>query len=314
MRCPFLREEQVKSCQSSPFRKLIARSASSDQSERCTSPDHVRCPALQPSHEAHPDPSRCPFLRESLVQFCAASPAPSYVPWNDSPELRCGHDGHRFCDLFLAMSGPKGRRPAGIAAAIGKAETIVVEGIAMPSWLYYSPNHMWLDLGDDDIVHIGIDDFAARLLGAVDRLVFLPQKSSHYPTVVLTVRDADLTLVFSRALPLVNANTRLRFNPEAITADPYGKGWLFEARLPHGAAQKLQTQDLYFGDAARVWMRGETRRAAEAVHESILSQRGAALVADGGDIAADLLKHLERDEIVQLFAALFPLPMSTWRT
>jgi hypothetical protein len=37
------------------------------------------------------------------------------------------------------------------------------------------------------------------------------------------------------------------------------------------------------------------------------------LPADGGSLAPDLLRHLERDLILRLFAELFPPPMDTRR-
>ncbi|HXY41829.1 MAG TPA: hypothetical protein VEQ10_19295 [Vicinamibacteria bacterium] len=106
MRCPFLREEQVKSCQAAPFRKSLARASVRSDLERCSSPAHVDCRVAPRSHEAHPSPEHCPFLKESLVQFCALTPLPIYVPWSDSPELRCAHSGHRSCELF--RGGPPG--------------------------------------------------------------------------------------------------------------------------------------------------------------------------------------------------------------
>ena len=159
MRCPFLREEQVKSCQVAPFRKSLARSSATGEGERCTSADHRSCPALRESHEAHPDASRCPFLRESLVQFCAASPRPTYVPWSESPDLRCAHDGHRFCELFLRAAGASARGPALPTADPDASATADVDGVPVPGWLYYADNHLWLDVGDDGLCHVGVDAF-----------------------------------------------------------------------------------------------------------------------------------------------------------
>jgi len=130
VRCPFLREEQVKSCQVAPFRKSLARSFATGEGERCTSTDHRACPALRESREAHPDASRCPFLRESLVQFCAASPRPTYVPWSESPDLRCAHDGHRFCEVFLAAAGGSARGPALPTGDADEAATAAVVAAA----------------------------------------------------------------------------------------------------------------------------------------------------------------------------------------
>ncbi len=309
MRCPFLREEQVESCQSAPFRKQIARSALRETTERCTTAAYSTCPNLRESHTTHPNPGRCPFLRQSLVQYCAATSVRAYVPWSDSPDLACGHDGHRFCDVFLGTVGPHGRRAARPLADPGDNGTFDVAGLAMPGWLLYSASHLWLDQGDDGLLHVGLDAFAARWLSPVDRLTFLTTKGTARPAVALTVKGVDLTLCFTRRLRIVGANTRLRFNLEPLLADPYGRGWLFRARCPSGVSFDTDGADLLRGSAAREWMAGEVRRGAELVHElAHAGGDGARLMADGGSPAPNLLEHLEREEILRLGAALFPLP------
>lgn len=313
MRCPFLREEQVKSCRAVPFRKPLARSALKGTDERCSSPEHVHCAAAPQSREAHPARSRCPFLLESLVQFCAAAPVPAYVPWSESPDLRCGHDGHRFCDLYLAVAGARGRGPAP-GPTPSDDRVIDVDGVPMPGWLFYAPNHLWLDVGDDGMAHLGVDAFLTQLVGPVDRLTFLTAKGLARPTVVLTVRGVDLMLAFARPLQLVAANTHLRSSLDRLTADPYGLGWLFEARTDGERAPSTEAAapaaGLLAGQAARDWMAREVRRAAELVHDHAMPRTSLGpMLADGGGLAPDLLRHLEREQILQLFAALFPLPM-----
>jgi glycine cleavage system H lipoate-binding protein len=313
MRCPFLREDQVKSCQASPFRKFVTRSASQLAPERCTSADYRKCSAVQESHEAHPDSTHCPFLRESLVQFCSASPVATYVPWSESPDLRCAHDGHRFCELYLAVAGPRGRGPAQGLAESDHAGTANVDGVMMPDWLYYSANHMWLDVGDDGLVHLGVDAFLARLLGQIDHLAFLTVKGVAHPTVVLTVRGVDLTLVFAHPVQIVAANTRLRFNLERLGADPYGRGWLFEAKAAAGHNPRVDlTTGLHHGAQAHDWMSHELHRLNELVHERILPSRYPEAAADGGTAAPDLVQHLERHEIMHLLTELCPLPVTPW--
>jgi glycine cleavage system H lipoate-binding protein len=318
VRCPFLREEQVKSCQAAPFRRSLARSSASGEGERCTSKDHASCPTAPQSREAHPAASRCPFLQESLVQFCAASPRPTYVPWSESPELRCAHDGHRFCELFLAVAGRAARGPAFPSADPEESATATVDGIPVPGWLHFADNHMWLDEGDDGLCHLGVDAFLARLFGPVERLTFLTVKGEARPAVVLTVRGVDLTLVFGRSLPLVSANTRLRSSLDRLVADPYGLGWLFTARRDDGRGGRgrpAPTEGLRHGRAAREWMASEVRRLASVVHERYLPSRdGLALPADGGTPAPGFLRQLDHEDVLRLFAAFFPLPVETRRT
>jgi glycine cleavage system H lipoate-binding protein len=179
----------------------------------------------------------------------------------------------------------------------------------MPGWLLYAPNHLWLDPGDDGVCHVGIDAFVIQLVGAVERLAFLTLKGTLRPAVVLTVRGVDLTLVFPETLAIVNANTRLRSSLERLGADPYGHGWLFEARRPaQDRLDRRAGEPLCSGAAAREWMAGEVRRVSELVHARLVSRRGERVAADGGRFAPDLLAHLDREEILRLFAELFPIP------
>jgi len=240
---------------------------------------------------------RCSFLRESLVQFCAASPRPTYVPWSESPDLRCAHDGHRYCELFLAAAGARG--PAFPCVDPDETGTAVVDGVPMPGWLFYADNHMWLDAGDDGLCHLGVDAFLTRLIGTVERLTFLTVKGDVRPAVVLTVGGVDLTLVFGRQMPLVAANTRLRSGLEHLVEDPYGLGWLFTARSDEGQ------RGLRHGRAAREWMASEVGRLSTVVHELLLHP------ADGGRPVPGFLRHLEREDVLRLFAAFFPLPVET---
>jgi hypothetical protein len=55
-------------------------------------------------------------------------------------------------------------------------------------------------------------------------------------------------------------------------------------------------------------MAAEVRRLSELVHARHLDAGGERLAADGGRFAADFLSHLEREQVLRLFADLFPLP------
>ena len=45
------------------------------------------------------------------------------------------------------------------------AGTWIVDGIQTTGWHFYSRNHMWLDIDEDGICHVGIDPFFARVRG-----------------------------------------------------------------------------------------------------------------------------------------------------
>jgi hypothetical protein len=113
MRCPFLREAQVKFCQVAPSRKMILRIPVQGVHEKCSSADYVTCSAAKEYHEEIPNQDRCPFLQESLMQYCAAAPVIKLLPYSESILSRCGNHDHLCCEVYLSMADPEHHVPAG---------------------------------------------------------------------------------------------------------------------------------------------------------------------------------------------------------
>ena len=224
MRCPFLREAHVQSCQASPFRKQIVRSGNAAD-ERCGSAAWRDCSAARELTEEHPSAGSCPFHAESLVQYCSAAPVTKFIPWSDQAFSRCGSESHRYCDLYLALA-----RTSAPTAETGEPapRSDDADGIPVPTWLWFAPSHTWLAVASDGVCHIGVDAFLARTLGGIDRVQFVTTKGLERPAAVLTVRDVDLTVSFPNPVFITGVNGALRADPARLARDPYGLGWLFE--------------------------------------------------------------------------------------
>lgn len=299
MQCPFLRDTQVQSCRHSLVRKLIVRNPESLASERCTSARHTQCPLYSTAPQEFGDPERCPYLDESLVQFCAAAPVQKFIPFSEAVLSRCGSNAFRYCDLYIGMAHPE------------EADVPRVDGIMVPQWLHYAANHMWLDLSDDGVCHVGIDAFLARILGQVDRIVYLTTRGVCHPAVVLSTGAVDYHMVFPNRLLMNAPNTYLRANPARLTTDPYRSGWLFECRPAVDGADPRS--GLYAGGTeATRWMQSEFDRIGAFVHTyaETSSDGEDVLVADGGGFAPDLLRYLDREQTARLYHAFFS-PAST---
>ena len=285
MTCPFLKETQVKYCQSAAIRKLIPQVHNGRGDEKCSSAGYVSCPVFQaqPAEESN---GHCPFLRESLMQYCGAAPVAKFVPYSESLLSRCGNDSHRYCDLYLGMAHPE-------------MSVDEVDGIGMPGWLRYSANHMWLDITQDGMCHAGIDAFLSRALGKVDRITYVWTKGRHRPAAVLTVAGVDLEVVFPNELVLTNCNLYLRADPSKLTAEPYSAGWLFE-----GTPVPETKSNLLEGAAAQEWMEREQLRVNEFLQQQTAGAIGP-LAADGGLFAAGIGRQLERERKLALFHEFF---------
>ena len=283
MTCPFLKETQVRYCQTSAVRKLIPLAQAGRADEKCSSADHASCPVYRTQPQGQPASGPCPYLGESLMQYCGAAPVAKLIPYSESLLSRCGNDDFRYCQLYLAMAHPN-------------VEAEEVDGTPLPGWLKYSANHMWLDVTADGVCHAGIDAFLSRALGKIDRISYVWLKGRHRPTAVLTAEGLDLEVVFPNPFLLTNCNLYLRADPSRLTSQPYTGGWLFEGVLEPGALDNLLE-----GAGARTWMEREQRR----INEFLQQHHSLPTAADGGQFVAGLARVLDRDQMLALFHEFF---------
>ncbi len=315
MRCPFLQETRAKFCQASPYRKLIAQPEGLPGHEKCLTEEHRRCPSVRQAGVT-PLKSVCPFLRESLVQYCSAAAVTKYIPYSESAVSRCGTDNHRFCDLILALAHPpaEASRIGGATQDLRGRPASRDEEIPIPGHLYYSANHMWLSISDDGQCHIGIDAFFARVMGHVSRLNIVTRKGLNRPAAVLTIQGTDFPMVFPNKMLITGSNNYLRANPRKLTASPYDRGWLFEGVQPEAASSGDIRDGLVRGDEAAAWMQGEVQRMNQFIHDHLLhtSQSAGAVMMDGGSFADGMAMQLEREELLYLINEFFPF-YAAWR-
>jgi glycine cleavage system H protein len=162
-----------------------------------------------------------------------------------------------------------------------------VGGFHVPENIAYHPGHSWLVRERKNVVRIGADEFAAALLGKIER-VELPKPGTW-------VRQGQKILSFYRngvktemVSPtegeVMEVNAELLQNPAALRQDPYGKGWLLSVHVPdeENTARNLVPKRL-IGQ----WMR-------DAVERLYCAQPAlaGAVAADGGRPAEDVLAAL----------------------
>lgn len=296
MKCPFLRETEVKYCRQSSSRKIMVRPASTE-ADRCSSPAHTDCQVFRAGHDESPAGAACPYLEQSLAQYCAAAPVTKLIPYSEAVLSRCGNGGFRYCELFSSYMHAPEQDPAEI-----------VDGLAVPGYLAFTPNHMWLDASGEGRYYIGIDALLSKALGPVESLTFVTTGGVQRPTAVVTVNGTDFQIVFPRPLLIRNANLYLRANPAKLAADPYAAGWLFEVADPPGPSTLADMRNMLRGPAAVNWMRTEVDRVSRFVHDAV-SHDG--FVNDGGQFGPELLGHLDREAALRLFNDFFS-PYREW--
>ena len=103
----------------------------------------------------------------------------------------------------------------------------------IPSDLYYTSEHEWVQRVGDDTVRVGITDFAQSSLGDVV-FVQLPDTGTDvtagdsFGEVESTKSVSDLYSPLTAKVVAVNGD--LEGSPQLVNSDPYGEGWLIELR------------------------------------------------------------------------------------
>lgn len=314
MHCPFLRGATVNYCREAPAAKALPIEAIDAASSRCNGPDFASCPYAAAAATGA-TAARCPSLVEDEVQYCAAVSTPKFIPSVTMLPSRCRSEAHRHCALFLERSG--GRPPAAAASPGGRQarRTALVEGIEVPLDLEFTPHHLWADRGDDGSCTVGADAFLVRVIGHADRVTFGSTWPEARSFAVLSVAGVELPLSFPYPLDRLSINAALRVEPNRLSDDPYGSGWLFEGYWAGEADRAAHSpRRMARGDAAVSWMRHEVEWLSLVLHGQLAASgdHGLATAADGGIFATGVARVLRREDVLHLFSEFFSVPAAGW--
>jgi glycine cleavage system H lipoate-binding protein len=177
----------------------------------------------------------------------------------------------------------------------------MVGGFKLPALLSYHPGHGWAMKEGPRLMRLGMDDFAARLLGEIDAIE-LPARGRW-----LRQGERGWTVVrgdhrFEVLSPIegevVDINGEILKDPRRLRADPYGVGWLLEVNSPAGDAN---LKNLLHGRLAQSWM----EESIAVLYSEINGTTGVHL-QDGGHAVDDVLIQVPEERWNKL-ACLFLL-------
>ena len=113
----------------------------------------------------------------------------------------------------------------------------------------YYEDHEWVDEKEDDLVVIGITDFAQEQLGDLV-YVELPEVGDECSrgeniSVIESVKAAS-DLVAPVSGSIIEVNSRLEDEPEIVTEDSMGEGWFIKVKLSNPEElNDLMDEDAY---------------------------------------------------------------------
>jgi glycine cleavage system H protein len=126
--------------------------------------------------------------------------------------------------------------------------------------LRFHQGHSWASESDGDVVTVGLDDFAAQLIGTPDAMA-LPDVGASVrqggPGWQLRAGDRTLKMVSPVEGKVVAVNQAVLDAPQRAADDPYGEGWLLKVRTTDRPAT---LRNLLSGELAAAWMQQTVER------------------------------------------------------
>jgi glycine cleavage system H protein len=204
--------------------------------------------------------------------------------------------------LFLPFAWILRRMAAApaVAAMPGNASPPNTSRHGIPRGIHLHRGHSWAALERGDLLRVGIDDFARRLIGCPTGLS-LPSPSQHLQQGEkgwqVRVDGHAVDLLSPVQGEVVEVNDEVVCTPQLVCEDPYERGWLLKVRVPNAAAAMRNLLPQRLADA---WM--------DEVYEDLGSQMGGdlgAVLQDGGLPVPGFAAELTGDRWPQIAKRFF---------
>jgi glycine cleavage system H lipoate-binding protein len=176
----------------------------------------------------------------------------------------------------------------------------IVAGFQVPENVRYHAGHTWALSESRELVRVGIDDFASKLVGKIESIA-LPQRGRWVRqgqkiwTIFRDGKSVDMVSPIEGTVTAIN-EAALQ-NPELARKDPYGDGWLLTVQAPDS---KINFRNLMGGTLARLW----TESSALKLRNRMPVLAGA-VAQDGGVAVDDITANMPDEDWATLTREFF---------
>jgi glycine cleavage system H lipoate-binding protein len=144
--------------------------------------------------------------------------------------------------------------------AVPTASQISTDRILLPKGFFISKAHTWVELTFAGDARIGVDDFAQKIIGTIERIEVAPLGSEvKKGDTLLKVSHGNRMLSIPSPLTgkVLTVNDSLLASPNRLHQDPYVAGWVAVV-APNNISSELHF--LAIADEAAKWLRKEVSR------------------------------------------------------
>jgi len=159
---------------------------------------------------------------------------------------------------------------------------------------YYTQEHCWISIRTADTIRIGLDpNLAARCAGSVG--ISLPvvgrEVQARSPLVWVRFGQGMIPVRLPLDVRVVSVNIHLTEDLSILVQDPYGKGWLVDARIDPSQLDACRLMTSWIAD--KIYSHDE-QDFLQAVRDAggMISKPTGFTAYDGGEVSPDVMSAL----------------------
>lgn len=201
-----------------------------------------------------------------------------------------------FLIIFWKVSTKQVRISTQFKKVLGNLSSNILR---IPQGLFYNKTHTWMHMQESGVAKVGLDDFIQHLTGEVKFSNLLKAGVIINKGDLLTEinKDGKQLRVFSPISgEIMDTNSSLSENPEALNEDPYKKGWIYKIKPSNWMAE---TGSYFLAEEATNWATRELVRFKDFLIEGSTtkysSEPSMILLQDGGELRDNILSELPNE-------------------
>lgn len=169
-----------------------------------------------------------------------------------------------------------------VHAIVKPIDVMDVEGFKVPQGFYLHRGHTWVKMEGGSTVRIGMDDFALRMLGALDQVKapLMGKEVEQDRADIIINRGRNEAKVLSPVSGVVTAiNPALREQGHLANQHPYSEGWILRI---HSNNLRHDLKNLMISSETEAFLKQEVGRLYQVIDDTV------PMAADGGHLGDDI--------------------------
>ncbi|NNK84709.1 MAG: glycine cleavage system protein H [Desulfobacterales bacterium] len=169
-----------------------------------------------------------------------------------------------------------------VHAVVKPVDVIDIDGFKIPQGFYLHKGHTWVKIEKDQTVRVGLDDFALRMLGPLDKIeapLMGKEVKQDRADIIINRGEREAKVLSPVSGVVTDINPSLREKGKLANEHPYSTGWVLRI---HSKNLRDDLRHLMISGETKKFLEQEVSRLYQVIEQTV------PLAADGGHLGDDI--------------------------